>query len=500
MIDIRNRYLYLITISIFGYILSFLNQLVISNFFGTSSNLDSFWAAVAIANFLCFYVHPFREALIPAIHQKSKISTHEAGEILSAGLSFLIFLILISTLLLLIFPDSGIDFFMNGAGKAGSLKKLLPWFLPFLWLFGLSELLNSVLLSFNRIVYQSVVRLVASVVSLLLLILMAPSFGTVAIIYGLLGSQLIVVAMSWYRLKDYPLTIKIRPIAVLKENNFFGLFGALLFNYLIAQFYVLSERVSMVKLKLGLLSSFQYGTSLVNVLISVMAIPIANMLWHHFLESKVSGDHKSSSIYAAKMMGLLFILLLFICAFLYQHAQEFIYLIFSRGKFDQDSLITTTQAFRATIFAAVPIGLLSILAKFFLSLGRGRDSIYIGVSIALSGLLIILISLLLNNSMIIQWHWFFGNSVGLLVGLLMFYIKSNFTSRDLKKTIGFIGSGLLIFLLLFVFQPNFSFGHEKLMMFFALLTDFFSYLLFMVLLVLITRFWRSIKSLIEAFR
>jgi peptidoglycan biosynthesis protein MviN/MurJ (putative lipid II flippase) len=114
------------------------------------------------------------------------------------------------------------------------------------------------------------------------------------------------------------------------------------------------------------------------------------------------------------------VLVLLACScFAEQFSQEIVQLIFARGSFDEVSVAQTSQALRATVFAAIPVSLFTIYSRILFSQGRGQAIAAGGISIALSGSVVVLLAGWLGSVTLVQWHWAIGNSVGLLV---IFYV------------------------------------------------------------------------------
>lgn len=456
MLGFKRRFSLLVLLSSLGYLLSFCNQLVISYFFGTDITLDAYWAALGIANFLCFYLHPLKEALVPATFRRSKISTDQASLILSSGLSLLALLAGISAIILYFFPNILIALLGKTSHSGNQLLKLLPWFIPFLFLFTFAETLSSIMLGFNKNVTQASSRLIASIASLTVLWVFSRKLGITAMVGSLLVNQLVVVLISLWSLKEFKITLKWHPFSILKQESVFSLFGSLFVSYLIAQFYVLLERSVMMKLAPGLLSSYQYSTTLVNTLLSMIAFPFANLLWHQFLEA----DHHKNMLKAQDMLyralGAMFIALLPICLFIFLNSKSIIFIIYSRGAFDAASLETTSEALRATIFAAIPIGLTAITGRYIISSLPPQNSALVGIAMSLGSISVIMCSSYLMSAHLVQWNWIFGNTLGLIASLILTVKHLSVRLKEILNALGFIFKFIILVIITAWIAPNFA--------------------------------------------
>jgi peptidoglycan biosynthesis protein MviN/MurJ (putative lipid II flippase) len=369
---------------------------------------------------MCFYIHPLRESLVSAMHRTSPTVDDQMQRVLGAGLSFAGMLVLGSLLVLFVFAST-----FGGANKSfgcvlASLPSFLPWLVPFLCLFALSEILSAILISFNQVVFQSVTRLVSSLALLIILIFFGAHIGVNALFLGQIISMISIVLLSGYALRRLRPKMVIRFVTLLKQEKFFPVFFSLIASYLFSHLYVLGERAAMSHLAGGLVSSYQYSVSLVNVIISLVAFPLANLMWPRFLSCQKTGDIKAAGIITAQVAALLLFALIIVCTFIWMHAEEIVFILFNRGAFDATSTLKTAYALRATIFTAIPAGILAILGRLLISMGSVRSQVVISLVTTVSGMGVIGISLLLTNTSLVQWHWLVANFMGLGVSTLAY--------------------------------------------------------------------------------
>ncbi|MFZ9179517.1 MAG: lipid II flippase MurJ [Limnohabitans sp.] len=417
MSNFQKRFGLLFILSAAGYLLSFGNQLVVSYHLGTSALLDTYWALFALANLLVFYVQPLREALVPPVYSAAAVDRESASALFSAGLAAQAMLALASMALLLLTPAGLIA--RVGLDVAGE-SSLWLGFLPYFLLYAIAETCNGLLMSFNRVVYQAVARLASALIGLTCLWLLVGRIGVFALVLSLLIAQIVTLLVSIVGLQREGMRWVWRGIdALWKESRFRSVFSALLFAYLLAQVYVVCERTIMLGMMPGLVASYQYSVALVNVLISLLAFPMANLLWPRFLAQAQQGDADAMLQTAARVVAPLTLALLACCSFAGRFASEIVEALFARGSFDATSVAQTSQALRATVFAAIPISLVTILGKILLTQGRGRALTMVGASIALSGVAMVLLAGELGSVALVQWHWTIGNTVGLFVVLFM---------------------------------------------------------------------------------
>lgn len=441
----QKRFSWLFLLSSAGFLLSFGNQLVVSFHFGTSVELDAYWALIATINLLLFYVQPVREALVPPVFTAASTDRDHASALFSAGLAAQSLLALASMALLVLAPVGMLAHF--GVHEA-ELGRLLFGFLPFLVLYALAETCNGLLLSFNRVVYQALARLVAALIGLACLWLLAGRIGILALVLSLLTTQIVTLSASIIGLRRERVRWTWRGFAPLwREPRFRSVLSALLVTYLLAQVYVVVERVTMLNMQPGLVASYQYSVTLVNVLISLLALPLANLLWPRFLAqaSHEGGDAMLQT--AGRVVAPLTLILLACCSFAEQFSVEIVQLLFARGSFDAASVEQTSQALRATVFAALSISLFTIFSRILFSQGRGRAIAAGGISIAVSGSGVVLVAGWLGNVTLVQWHWAIGNTLGLCVILFLLLRRVAQPGQYVRAALAFLfraGSSVLL--------------------------------------------------------
>ena len=445
MSSFQKRFGLLFILSAAGYLVSFGNQLVVSFHFGTSRALDSYWALLGLANFLVFYVQPLREALVPPVFAASADDRERACALFSAGLVAQFVLSLCSVAALLLLAPTGV---MARVGVEEQVSaSLRAGFLPYFLLYALAETCNGLLLSFNRVVYQAVARLVSALIGFACLWLLGGSIGVLALVLSLLITQLATLLVSIVGLKKEGMRWAWRGFSPLgQDSRFRAVFFALLLTYLLAQLYVVCERVVMLNMMPGLVAAYQYSVSLVNVLISLLAFPLANLLWPRFLVQVQQGGTDVMLHTAARVVAPLTLVLMACCAFAERFSPEIVQLLFGRGSFDATATMQTSQALRATVFAAIPISLFTILAKILFSQGRGRAIAAGGVSIALSGSGVVLLARWLGSVTLVQWHWAISNTMGLLVILFMLLRRTPHPAQFIRRAFSWLLRACIVIL------------------------------------------------------
>lgn len=417
MRELRRRLGSLVALSGLATVTGFASQMLVAFHFGTSKDLDSYWLAMAVVTTLGFYVHPLRESLIAVVFGSAKAHTDRASEVLTAGVLLLLAMSSLAAAVLVL----GIQFnlFAHGITEDPSFSSLLMAFLPFIFLFALSETFNAVLLSLDLSLHQAMARLLSALAAVVCLGVLGGVLGIYALVLSLLMGQVIVLLVSWQTLHARGLRWRFAGLKPLRERSFMFMFGSLLLNYLVAQSYVFIERSTMSALQPGALSAFQYATLLVNVMISLLALPLSSLLWPRFLEHEHQGDRAGMFKLAWDVGAPVFFLLMTLTTFTWHAAPDVVTLVFERGRFGAVSHQQTVDALRMTIFAAVPIALVTLALRALMSQGRSGQVAAVGTSMAVVGVAILGVAWFARSLQIAQAHWAIANTCGATLAVFL---------------------------------------------------------------------------------
>jgi putative peptidoglycan lipid II flippase len=498
MSDFKSRFGLLLVLSAAGYAVSFFSQLVIAYHFGTSQALDAYWGGLALVSMLTFYMSPLKEALVPAVHRALERGGAQAGRVLSAGLSLLLALTTVACAVLWVSaPDAAGLIMRVNEGASAEIVVLVSWLLPYLWLYVLAETLNTTLVSFNQVLRQALIRIVAALVLLGTIAAAGASLGVGGLLLAQILSMTTLIVTSGLALRHLRLRLLMRPWPVLIESGMVPLFVSLLITYFFAQLYILAERSAMIHLGTGLISGFQYSAALVNVLVSLLAFPLSNLLWSQFMARAAAGDSTTAQALAVRACGLLFYVLMVTCTFAWSHAREIIELLYGRGAFDEASVQLSTAALKATIFAAIPISLMSVLGRWLMSLPGAYRQVWIGLATTVVGLFVIGAAVLAGSERLVLLHWLLANLAGLLVSGGIFVSEARFNQAQAFVAARWMVQVTLVSVAAAWITPSIAWGGSKVAVLAALLLQGGLYLVVVAGLTWIFRIVPSLRAMLR---
>ena len=404
-------------LSLLGLMLSFGVQLAISKHFGTSVALDGYLLAYTIAMFTTFYVGPIRDTLGPQFFKRLRNGPREAEEFLQPIMGLTAIALSLSMLVALV-VRLAVQFgwiAITPTLQPYVLEALL-WLTPAVFLIATSEILNALFACYDRPVLQQAVRVIAPCAMIVSVIFAAKSWGVAAIAIGVVVGQLAMVMVQWCLLAWMGLRVKLRWPAKL-DANFLIMASALFANYFAAQLYALAERLALSSFEVGLLSAFNYGATLTNVVITMLGLTIANVIYPMLLVAGNAEDRARTARLVSDALQWIVFLGVGAALVIWVLANEITSVVFQRGRFDATSVAMTSDTLRATVFACVPVGVYTLVVRALLAAHSSRAIAVAGTVIAATGIAVVGVGSLLASRSVLISHLLVANTIGAFVAL-----------------------------------------------------------------------------------
>lgn len=485
-----------------GFFLSFTSQIVVSYFFGTSAELDAYWIAFALMNLLAFPIIPLKESLVPLVHKQFDSEVDYASLFFSRGMT-LILLVATSSVVLALLDAKQLSQLMLGDVSDEIMQMVntqLYWLIPGLWLLAISETLNALLTSFNKVILQMISRVIATVTTLIFIGAFSSFIGIYSLPLGFVSGQLAMSFLLIYAFSKLKISFKVSfPVGLGKEYYFLSL--TLLVSALSTQFYLLYEKNIFSEFGAGIISSFQYGVAITNAIIAIFASSLANVFWPRFM-AQIKKDNIDGLIWEFSMAIKLSLLALGgLCTFIYIYADPLVNIIFVRGAFNQEAALKTGEMLRAAIYTALPIAGITLLSRALISLKSAKTIMLIGLTIALSGCAILKLAQMIQSPIVAIHHWLFSNSIGFMISIIAFAMLTNMNMRiKISACWWALRFTLLLFFIIilnnFFKEYTFPVGSNLLDLITSAAFFFIIYVLFLWILKLypLYKFWGSVSK------
>ena len=334
----KRGFVQLLSLSLLAYPLAFITQMLTSYYFGTSARMDSYWLAMAVINTLGFFVGPAREGAIPEFYKRLRRGRSEGIEYFS-GVGNAILLVAAAALLIAVLAPRQLAHLVAGSNhplEQEDIQRFIRWLTPLVFFACATEMLNGVLVSYGKVVFQEIGRLLDAVISIACLGLFGATLGIKALIIATVAAPAALFAVQCLQLRA--LGFGYRPAAAPRvDRNFSHMAGALLIAYAIGQIYTLYERTTFVRFGQGLLSSVQYARTISGVPDQLLTASLTTAIWPSILSHAYENNlHKAFllTIKACRYLALAMACVILLC-FLF--SRRIVYLIYFHGAFDPDT-------------------------------------------------------------------------------------------------------------------------------------------------------------------
>lgn len=416
---LRTNIVATIGVSSIGFLITFSCQLVISYHFGTSIELDAYWAAFTVMNFLAFPLTPLRDALIPEVHSRIRDGAQAASSYFSQGMTLIIAISVLGALLGGGFAESlTVLSVSEKQPQVRSLAvELLYWLLPVLALMAVSETLNAILTSYHRVIFQAFARLIGAVTTLVVLWLFVEKLQSRVLPMSMIAAQIVIAFLQIIVLRREGLRYRL----VWPKNlgkRFRSVSTALLVTYAASQAYPVFEKHVLTSLSAGLVSSFQYSVALTNVLVTLVGISLTNVFWPRFLDHASINDDRRLYVDASIAIRLILLVMGWLSSLVWVNASVLVELVYARGAFDSAAVAKTADSLRLAVFASVPISVSLLMGRALVSLGAARSVMVVGIVTTSMGCMVLILGRELESPTVALSHWFVANCVGMIAYML----------------------------------------------------------------------------------
>ena len=410
-------------LSVLGLMLSMLTQITISSYLGTSVELDAYWIAFSWIGLASFFVTPMREALTPLVFAHLEPDPSLAMEYLGKGLGLMLICLIVAFAAIL-----GVAVYLYGGDPVTSAyaRVALPLacLAPAVLVYSLAETLNTLLPCYNRPVLQQGMRLWGNATVLLTIVLCVKTLGVLAIALGFVLGQSLMLLMQWRTLAALGMRVHFRWPSAL-DRGFVVTSGALIVSYLVSQSYGVVEKLAFAHMQDGLVSAYQYATTLLNGLVTLFGAVTATALFPSLLRSGAKGNVDEMADLLGRASHWLIFLTVGVCSATWILSPQIVEIIFMRGHFRADSAALTVTALQMVIFATVPMVLMALLWRALLSLpqSKGIGMAASGLAVSLTGVVVVSVALQLHSRTVLLAAAVISNSIG--VGVSLFWVLKN---------------------------------------------------------------------------
>ncbi len=411
---------------------NFLSQSLIAATFGTTSELDNYYLALAMAMYFTNLVSR------PVIEPLPGFYREKASEGLLNAIFSMVILLGASALVFLLFASGGLVHLFDGrltperVEKVSHIARFISLVPVTSGLLLLAEILFSIRKSF---LLPKFLNLLTPLSVLAAVLFGARSMGAAAIALGLVVGNLAQGAVSLYFLgkSGYRLKFGFR-FRGIGLKKYFGTSFPFFLTTALGGLIIMIDRSVALKIGAGSVSSLVMAESLMGTIIAILLLPFINVLYPYLAGAKDEADFEKLFLWLAKGALFVFVPLGVLIAF---ESHLLVHVLYERGKFLSADTSVVSGVLMAFMFG------LPFVALTYIE-GRGiliRRKVW-----PLVGLLPLSIGLRYTGDVWFgKWYGVMGIALSSTTGMVLFaainlLVLFGISTRSGKMAMGLLGS------------------------------------------------------------
>lgn len=383
------------SVSVFGYVLSFLRDRAFAHYFGASELLDVYVASFRIPDILFIVATAFISvyALLPMFEEKMKQGNRELKEFINTSFYFLIlFLIVGSTVLFFAIPLVGKELFRDFSSEGFETFVLFSrMFLIQASLFAVSSFFAAILQLKRKFFLYSLLALLYNMGIIIGVVALYPLFGTTGLALGVLLGVAINVGIQIPILMHNDVLPHLAPTKHTVRECWRAMKmsvprASALLSYTITHILIFSVVAGISE---GALSIYYFAESLkavptvlIGTAYSVATFPI---LVAHFTENNMTAFRSV----VENALRRLFFFILPIIALVFILREPLISMLFETGSFTAETTAITAVIVGVFIISALTMSILIICARALYACGRSLSVFLIFAALSVSEIVLI---------------------------------------------------------------------------------------------------------------
>lgn len=374
------NFLILLVATFLGKGISFIKEIMVANYFGTSSQLDVIIFSLTLAGTILTILSSGMEGtVLPNYLRLKKINLEEKNIYLLSVLSIFFILIFFVSILIILFKKSLIELIAPGFSIHQIIvaSGYLSYFNIYI-IFGLLSVFFIILLKAEKKFFLSGIMPSFIPISILCLIILNNGQDIIYILYGVIIGSFVQLVFSFFKSINF-IDIKRNNANKITKyyNKIFKNYSILLGSGLFIGLITLTDQSFASIAGEGAISSLNYSQKLPALLDGILIMILGTILFSEFAENVSNSKHEKNKKLYFKSIGIIFISTLIISLILALFSKELIELIFVRGKFDYNSLIMV-YPIQAIFFLKLPFVAIAIIsARMMNSFELNKEMLYI---------------------------------------------------------------------------------------------------------------------------
>ena len=350
-------------------IIGMFRDVVLANYFGTSSVSDAYLIAVSVPTLLFYFIgHSLSTAYIPMFnkvrYEKDELVAHRYSNNV-INVSFLI--CTVSVALLLLFPEVVIKVFASGFDDETTqiAARFVRISAPCMYIMTLIYVFNGYLQVNNNFLAPAAVSMPRNAV-IMVSIVLAAAFGVDWLGWGLLGAYIaeLLLLIPFVLLKGY----RYRPVLDFKDKYIretMYVVMPILLGMCVSQINKIIDRSLASRVIEGGVSALSYASIINNAVQEVLSTGIITVLFASCAALVSRGEHQKVKEKLAHTIDSVSFLLIPASLGIVVLAESVVKMILNRGSFDASSVSMTTSALRCYTLGLPFLAVRDTMVKVF---------------------------------------------------------------------------------------------------------------------------------------
>jgi putative peptidoglycan lipid II flippase len=373
--------IFIMLMIIFGKVIAFGKDIVISAFFGTSSDTDAFFIALNITSILFIAFYSTVSLVFLPLYNEEKIEHgFQTSNLLSSNIINLYLLISFTIMIFGIYFAPEIVNLINSSSNSENISLTISllriMILSFIFSIFIS-FMTSIQLSNEQYFAPHLVPIINNIIVVIAIIVFAPTYGIyVPAIAGVIAWMIQAPLHKWIVRQNFKYTFHLN----LKDESIkkmgFLFFPAFL-GIFIDQTNIMVDTILASGLQEGSVSALNYANRLISFASGIFIMAIMSIMYPMFSKYVINSEHAKLNQSIQTSIRLLLLVMLPITAIVFVYNQEIVSIVFQRGKFDKSATQLTSSVFFFYSMGIIFLGLRELFNKVFYAQKNAKIPLFI---------------------------------------------------------------------------------------------------------------------------
>lgn len=354
---------------IFGKLIAFGKDIVISSFFGASSDTDAFFIALNITSILFVAFYSTVSLVFLPLYNEEKIKHgFQAANLFSSNIINLYMLISLFIMMFSIYFAPEIVILVNSSSNPENIELTVTLLriMTFSLIFTIFiSFMSSIQLSNKLYLAPHLAPIINNLIVVVAIIFFAPKYGIyVPAIAGVVAWMIQAPLHKWIVKKNFNYTFQLN----LKDKNIKKM-GLLFFpaflGIFIDQTNIIVDTILASGLQEGSVSALNYSNRLISFASGIFVMAIMSIMYPMFSKYIINGEQAKLNQSIQTSIRLLLLVMFPITAIVFVYNHEIVSIVFQRGKFDESATQVTSSVFLFYSIGIIFLGLRELFNKVF---------------------------------------------------------------------------------------------------------------------------------------